>query len=205
MLEEAASLDFEELLGALFVLYILGSMVSGFLRRGRQVRTSGDEPSSSGKGRPRFPQVLDMEELERRLRDLAEGRPPGQRDDPAPFGEREAGEGTETPVAAPPTPAGVPTEARKPRSVTVRVPAVVPAAADPDGWAADEDWDDVRDSSWPTMQHLPKEPAASRATALPPAVLSYMERGNPWQAAFVIKEVLGPPRALNRHRGRPRA
>lgn len=192
-------MDFEELLGALFVLYILGSMVSGFLRRGRPAGRSSEDGKGVGPGRPRFPQVLDMEELERRLRDLAEGRP------------TERG-GAEEPPAKPARPrptASIPDIAPAPeaptfRTETVRVPAVFPTDSEIDRWQ-DDDWDDVeRDESWARSKSPSERPGAKGPAPLPPSVAAFMEQGNPWQAAFVVKEVLGPPRALSPHRGRPR-
>lgn len=196
-MEEVAGLDFEELLGALFVLYILGSMVMGFLRRGRRPG-SGD---GEGPGRPGFPQVLDLEELEERLRDLAAGRRPGE------GGYASSGPGPQVeprPDAPEPAPPAVGTAPTPPAVATVRIPAVVPAAMRPEeDWADADEWAELEDGSWSEPSALPGSGTTSGVRALPPAAASLLDRDNPWQAAFVIKEVLGPPRALNPHRGRP--
>ena len=75
-------MEFDELIGALFGLYILLSILSGVLRG---VRGRGPGP-----GREAGPEVLDMEELERRLR---EAQVLEQEEAPRP-GRRAAGNST---------------------------------------------------------------------------------------------------------------
>lgn len=180
-------MDFEELIGVLFTLYILGSMVAGFFRRGAGGRKSGSEGRAKGTGLPR---VLDMDELERRLRELATGRRVPE-PEPEPQAERVA--------ASPPTTTAVPTK--------VSIPAVVSDGPKHRGgqWTVPEDgWEELPDPAWAAVEERPVSRRAAVADGLPPVVADVARRDNPWQAAFVIKELLGPPRALAPHRGRPR-
>lgn len=176
-------LDFEELLGAIFVLYILGSMVAGFLRRGRPQRPTDEKAP----GRPGLPEVLDTDELERRLRELATGRQEVQQE-PEPHPQPV---GPEVAPAAPPAVA-------PPRPASVRVPAASPVQRD------ELDWDELTDSAWADADKPRRKRRETAGTSLPPAIDDIVRRGNAWQAAFVVKELLGSPRALSPHRGRPR-
>lgn len=179
-------MDFEELLGVIFVLYLLGSMVAGFFRRGRP-RQSTDEKAP---GRPGLPEVLDTDELERRLRELATGRREAR---PEPEPERQPVEQEPRPQRpiAPPTVAPTP-------PAPVRAPAALPVRRDEFGW------DELSDAALQDADKQRRKRAQTAGQSLPPVIEGFVRRGDAWQAAFVMKEVLGPPRALSPHRGRPR-
>lgn len=196
-------MDFEQLIGVLFTLYILGSMIAGVVRRGRP--TPPGDGEGRGPARTGLPEVLDMDELERRLRDLAGGRV-GR---PDPTGPAQSPEPS---VARTPTPSASPS-ASEPAvpSLPQGAPRPVPAATrstfpEGDRWrGAVDDWESWEEGVWePERSRTASEGYPSKAASLPPAVEAYMRKGNPWQAAFVVKELLGPPRALYPHRNHPR-
>lgn len=209
-------MEFDELIGALFGLYILLSILSGVLRG---VRGRGPGP-----GREAGPEVLDMEELERRLREAQILEP-----EEAPRPGRRAPETAPAPAPAPsaappvaqrrPAAPGAPTP--EPARTTLRPPSVGPSTLRP-GWAsaAEDDWDaafDLEDADWaaleaeePLRRPLPAaaepRPAEKEAApaALPAPIQAMVDQGHPWQAAFALKELLGPPRALAPYRVWPR-
>jgi|SRR5690625_3817961 len=202
-------LDFEQLIGLLFALYILGSMVAGFFRRGR----SGGRGRPTGPARPGLPDVLDMDELERRLRELAGERVEEYDPSEAPA-SREPGKPEPRPELTPPVTSAPPSPPRP------AMPPMTPAGPRPapvtrlpredmrplrdddfEGWQDDEtDWARWArgEEAFPARASDAKRPDA--VPGLPPVVAAYMRQGKPWQAAVVVKEILGPPRAFARRR-----
>lgn len=185
------------------------SVVSGIFRGARRSQ-SGDAP-----------EVLDMDELERSLREAREGELVGEPSSPS------------SPPVSPPVarevsaPSVGPSEPERPRpSVTAArraTPTVHPstlAERTPlqPSWVVDDDdadWTaDVDDAEWEAMEEegTPRRTAAGSSTPagkaaggrLPDPVQAYLDKGRPWQAAFVVQEVLGPPRALAPYRTWPR-
>lgn len=218
---------FEELIGILFVLYILGSIVAGFLRG------AGGRPAQPGQP-PVYPEVLDMDELERRLREAREREHPPESRSPAdefeseppmrPSPERTVAATVQraseraatTTMLRDSERAATTTMRRAPERATFagRTPLQPSRVRD-----ADNDWgDDADDAEWEALERsegLTVRPGSRNREMTPPRsgmssgrvpepVQAFLERGNPWQAAFVVKEVLGPPRALSPYRTWPR-
>lgn len=237
-------MSFDDLFGLLILLYVLSSIVGGLLR-GR---------GSEGRG-PGQPEVLDMDELERRLRErrarqetvkpaaqpAAEApRPapapapaPRPAPAPAPMASTEAPESrpaastvlpaapTVAPSAAPSArPLAAPTA--KPAAPTVRR-SLAPVGSTLRGAVQlsrpktpDDDWGvDMSDLDWDAVaaqEEIPRRRArrlrsatpAPKPRPLPAAIRYYLEHAEPWQAAVVLAEVLGPPRALAPYRVWPR-
>ncbi len=111
---------------------------------------------------------------------------------------------TAAPMAAPTTPTQKVRSAVKPSAIGGRT-VVQP------NWAqdADDEWDvGLDDADWDTLEG---EGAASRSRLVarrrrprpgirrfPEPIGTFAQHGHPWQAAFVVSEVLGPPRACRR-------
>ncbi|MFO7265134.1 MAG: hypothetical protein C0P62_002930, partial [Bacillota bacterium] len=80
----------------------------------------------------------------------------------------------------------------------------------------DDDWGvDMSDLDWDAVaaqEEIPRRRArrlrsatpAPKPRPLPAAIRYYLEHAEPWQAAVVLAEVLGPPRALAPYRVWPR-
>lgn len=197
-------MDFEGLIGFLFLIYFLGSIIAAVFRR---ERSRGDGPKTPQTGRRRgsvFGEVLDMDELERRLREArdaametVEPRAAEADDDPAPEAP--------APIPVPPPaaelpPVVVPPVAAPPEPRPRRPRRVFPAPT----MAGDPRWETVMDDELQAEAATPPARTAAVATAdLPPAVQNALRRGKPWQAAFIMQEVLGPPRGLRPHRPGP--
>lgn len=187
-----------QLLVGLFILYILRSVFEGISRGGRAGKRGPD--SSEKPGLPTWSDVLDMDELERRLRELR-GDEPSAESSSETFVEREE---RYPPVLSIPAPVSPPPTS-EPATIAAPQQPAPPArrtAEAVDMWADDGDWDDaLLDSVWDDVP-LPathrRDRAARRTDQLPAAVQAYVDRGTPWQAAFVLKELLGPPRGLSR-------
>lgn len=163
-----------------------------------------------------------MEELERRLREArrleqaesSKGRAPAGVPAPEPVP-------SPAPPAAPPTVEWRPTVQRPtppaaptspPRATPGRAPAVERTPLQPSGMGdRDDDWEiDVEDAEWEAVEaEMARRPAGREAgperrgleaqpPGLPAPIQAFVKGGHPWQAAFVVKEVLGPPRSLSR-------
>lgn len=214
-------------------MYILSSIVGGIFRGRRRGGAAGDESV--------FPEVLDMDELERRLREARsqeeaaepvrelfseEPRPttvpatvPTAGPQASPAAEPTASPtavpsaaSTAAPMAAPATPTQKVPSAVKPSAIGGRT-VVQP------NWAqdADDEWDvGLDDADWDTLEgdgvrthrpagarRRPPTPPSKRG-ALPEPIAAFVKDGHPWQAAFVVSEVLGSPRALAPYRTFPR-
>src|SRR5690606_1990194 len=214
-------MSFDDLFGLLILLYVLSSIVGGLLR-GR---------GSEGRG-PGQPEVLDMDELERRLRERrarqetvkSAAQPAAEAPRPAP-----------APAPAPrPAPAPAPMASTKAPESRPAAPTAKPAAPTvrrslaPVGSTLrgavqlsrpktpDDDWGvDMSDLDWDAVaaqEEIPRRRArrlrsatpAPKPRPLPAAIRYYLEHAEPWQAAVVLAEVLGPPRALAPYRVGPR-
>lgn len=182
------------------------SIVSGVLRGGRR-----------GAPREDAPEVLDMDALERALREAREREQAG-----APSPERSASPDSSAPTAAPRAvpstapsqPRWAPTVSPVDRRATPSVQRSTLADRTPlqPSWAMDADDDDwgidVDDADWEALEQeegrTPRRTAARTDPRLPEPVQAFIDKGRPWQAAFVVQEVLGPPRALAPYRTWPR-
>lgn len=207
---------------------MLSSIVGGIFRG---TRTAGRRESGDGK-------VVDMKELERRLREARAQQPAEPSTTPA----REPSPQADTPRWSPapavpdprPAPSAATTSTTSPgkalRPVTLPGTATaVPASRPPvaraerpvrrtlqprrlsapeDDWGLDPndlDWDREEMGSHGRSPTRPSPSAAAgRTPPLPAAVQRYLDREQPWQAAVVIAEILGPPRALLPYRVWPR-
>lgn len=214
-------MSFDDLFGLLILLYVLSSIVGGLLR-GR---------GSEGRG-PGQPEVLDMDELERRLR---ERRARQETVKPAAQPAAEAPRPAPAPAPAPrPAPAPAPMASTKAPESRPAAPTAKPAAPTvrrslaPVGSTLrgavqlsrpktpDDDWGvDMSDLDWDAVaaqEEIPRRRArrlrsatpAPKPRPLPAAIRYYLEHAEPWQAAVVLAEVLGPPRALAPYRVWPR-
>jgi len=214
-------MSFDDLFGLLILLYVLSSIVGGLLR-GR---------GSEGRG-PGQPEVLDMDELERRLR---ERRARQETVKPAAQPAAEAPRPAPAPAPAPrPAPAPAPMASTEAPESRPAAPTVLPAAPTvrrslaPVGSTLrgavqlsrpktpDDDWGvDMSDLDWDAVaaqEEIPRRRArrlrsatpAPKPRPLPAAIRYYLEHAEPWQAAVVLAEVLGPPRALAPYRVWPR-
>lgn len=174
----------------MFVLYVLGSIVAGFLRG------AGGRPAQPGQ-RPMAPEVLDMDDLERQLREARDREHPPPAAPPA-------DDWTPTVQPAAPSPVRRPDPAAA-RPSTGSQPAEMQVAWD-DDFA--DDWGDGSDSEWEDAERTARRRRPERKRAgdgrLPAPVHAFLDQGNPWQAAVVVKELLGPPRALAPYRTWPR-
>lgn len=196
---------------------------------------------TAGRGGEGAPEVLDMDELERRIRE-ARARRVSVETVSEPL--REEGERTEQTAPAPPRPAEPaatrrPAPSAAPHVVPSAKPQTAPATApqgaprpaadgsrlrvtvqpsklrgladDWDGGMDDLDWKALDDQEeavrrlgpWHGRRRTRRMDARPRQS-LPAPISRFMERGHPWQAAIVVAEVLGQPRALARHRVWPR-
>ncbi|HEY8496338.1 MAG TPA: hypothetical protein VIK98_04800 [Limnochordales bacterium] len=183
-------MGFEELFSLLFFLYVLGSVLSGLLRRS----ADPGAPTGTGEG-PDL--VLDMEELERRLRRASQERL-GQPQPPAGHGRGE----TPPSLVPPAAPAVPPTAARavQPAKPAVRSSTMAPRVRG-------VPFDDDLGQDWSAPAAPAPRPAAPRprvAAGLPPTVAALVREGHPWLAAVVMREILDPPRALRPYRVWPR-
>lgn len=195
----------DELFSLLFFLYVLGSVLSGLLRR------------SAGPGAPNGTEedpelVLDMEELERRLRRAREERlgrpqpPASSWDGPAgPASPFEGPMGPGSPLEAPVAPAARTVRPTAARAVQPAKPTVRPSTMAPS--VRGVPFDDDLGGDWGVPAAPAPRPAARRrrpAAGLPPAVAAFVRKGQPWLAAVVMREILDPPRALRPYRVWPR-
>lgn len=225
----------------MFVLYILGSIVAGF------VRGAGGRPARPDQS-PMFPEVLDMDELERRLREArdrehppessatgsepTESSPPAQGQSAAPptsewrptVRPTATMTGSDRPMvpqttstsvgrSTPQTPAA-PVDGRAERSAVAGRTPLQPSwvrdrAYDGDTDGDGADWEEIERFEGLSDRHRTSRASVRVETIhrrlpsdgrLPSPIQAFLDEGNPWQAAFVVKEVLGPPRALAPYR-----
>jgi len=223
----------DDLFGLLFVLYILGSILSA-LMRGPSRRTPGMDDETAD-------EIFDMEDLERRLRRMREemvDQPPAAR--PTVTGEDPESPTAGEPVASAPVrpearpipepvgrPSAVPPSPMRPSPLRpfVTRPSTARPSDTVDGWPDLEEWRDWPGDHWElpvpspdsgrkrlaAVRPQPRPSAQARrasarpaGTGLPPAAAALLEGGRPWLAAVVIKELWDQPRALRPHRPWPR-
>lgn len=198
-----------QLLGTLFVLYILRAILQG-LTQGKPSASKHDERGS------RWSDVLDMDELEKRLREVRstlEGRPDSEHITPAeetapleqPAADVEPVSAEEMPASSAPIPPVVLFDHDQRVTSPISQRDVRPDDG-LDDWLSDVDddeWDELARHGW-SAERESQQFEHTAENRLPTAIDAYMQRGKPWQAAFVVKELLGPPRALHpfgrRHR-----
>lgn len=193
----------DELLSLLFFLYVLGSVLSSLVRRSAPPGTPGETPDEPDV-------IVDMEELERRLRrarveHVGEPLPPAARrreELPAQGPGSSSGRLSETSPAgreAPAIPKVRVSAARAPKP-TVRRSRMAPRIQ---GVAFHDDLGE----EWVSTAAVVPRRAGRRQGGVqpfPPAVAAILETGRPWLAAMVTREILDAPRALRPYRIWPR-
>lgn len=220
-------MSFDDIFVVLFLLYVLSSVLSGLVRRGAPGgRRAQDSPSDGELG----PIVLDMEELERRLRRAREATaaPPaagggegpqpvvlqGAERDSAPAARRPSGQrgpsrrgpGTERPGERPAWSRPEPTR-RQSAATQAAKPTIHPSTIAPRLRGVDfesslgEDWDAAPGAPPERTQRPQAYRAGGGAT---PAVAALLSGDNPWRAAVILREVLDAPRAARPYRVWPR-